>query len=509
MMIKRIIIPVIGTFLLVGCGGDGSIATGAYNPDEKDSINITISQDKNIERFSIKSGEKYSVDMLNSNKELLLVLSNTDHEVISKELSNNKSNNNLKLTLAEAKKLMKVKSNNDFKPLYKTTNSILPIDTEKEFVMTMDNNYQPIDKLNAKVKLVTEIDTNYGKKVLYLWVENGYYNCEGKACVNDTDLEYIKNNFLKDELNNDIYDYETNLFGEEYNNGDYTELINKTNEINLLFYPATNDNLYGYVNYKDFFNKTEINASNEMVLININSTLVNETYKLDVISTIAHEFQHIISFTKRAIEKNIVEDTWINEMRSEMIEDLLSKKLNTEGIRGVSYEDGSSGEPGNLKSILNYNDNSKSLVNWSSDIVNYANVASFGGYLLRKYNGGEILSKLMFSTENGMTSVEKETGKTFAELQEDWIFEQFSSNIEGNIYNTGTWKTTTYENNIYDLGSIDLFKLVSQIKLSENIPEEIENSATNIFSYGKNLTGKQQIFVPEYEENINVSLIIK
>ena len=65
-----------------------------------------------------------------------------------------------------------------------------------------------------------------------------------------------------------------------------------------------------------------------------------------IIGTLAHEFQHMIHFYQKPVVRDADSESWLNEMASEVAEDLIADKMMVSGPRGVAYDDPTAGEPG-------------------------------------------------------------------------------------------------------------------------------------------------------------------
>ncbi|MCX7030821.1 MAG: peptidase M30, partial [Spirochaetes bacterium] len=196
----------------------------------------------------------------------------------------------------------------------------------------------------------------------------------------------------------------------------------------------------------------------------------------EMYSTLAHEFQHMIHFYQRAVLRDAMadDDTWINEMASQVVEDLLADKMAVIGPRGVEGTIGTAGSPGNTEGRLpmfnKYND--VSLSHWiysppSESLKCYSITYAFGAWLARNYGGAELLNRLMQCELTGPASIEdivsQDTGRTesFSRILQRWSAAQLLSDVTdappGYQYNTGGFVQSSVGSNDYALGSINLF----------------------------------------------------
>jgi len=362
-------------------------------------------------------------------------------------------------------------------------------------------------------KVVKSIDTKQGVKNLVIWVEDSEYN-DGSLFLNGTItqsmVDKLANKFLQNSDNNgydnDIYDWDTNIFGAEW--GDSAKsidsnLIANNNTIDILIYNMNQENLAGYFWSKDNFTQTKIPASNEKIMFYINSQLYIKDEK-ETFATLAHEFQHMIHFYQRAVLKAIKDETWFDEMMSEATEDLMATKLKYKGARNVDYKDGSAGSLDNYggpsrryPAFNRYN--SIPLTYWSGSYVDYGKVNAFGAFLLRNYGGAKVLHDMMYSnSKNEKAILDATKQKDFKDLLSRWAEAVILSDID-NLdnskpkYNFGDFKEITYNNITYKLGSINFFNYTIQPKFTYS--EILYKNGIMYYKLGSNLSGDIKIKV--------------
>lgn len=139
---------------------------------------------------------------------------------------------------------------------------------------------------------------------------------------------------IVDEFDNVIYPADVETFGTP-------RYADEGGKINILFHPMEG-NMLGYFRPIDLFTSEEITdeeaeeygANRDHAIIHINSMMLGGMIDEQIIlSTLAHELQHLINFTDCVeYNKNAFAPTWINEAMSGYIEEKLYPGVkNTEG----------------------------------------------------------------------------------------------------------------------------------------------------------------------------------
>ena len=145
-----------------------------------------------------------------------------------------------------------------------------------------------------------------------------------------------------------------------------------------------------------------------------------------VIATLAHEFQHIDPFYQKRVRAPAASETWLNEMASEVAEDLIADKLQVNGPRGVAAHDPTAGAPGNARAAPYYNlFNDLQVTAWNSTIANYALNYALGAYLARTYGGAALFGHIVQSASAGVDALEAALAAgghdvSFGEVLADW-----------------------------------------------------------------------------------------
>ena len=549
-------------FTFNGCGGGGSSSNGVAvippdptttpppptNPTELPIENhkVIITDDYQVESLGTAKTINAKVSLGNTPKSLYLVLSNyasapagstiTHNAKIVKEEAQSKSILPLHFTkkaaILHAPQYVKdfsskyfilsktVESQPQAKTLAVAERNKDVIDTQNSFCVNINlSNGSCTESTTAtSKKVVSDITTNFGIKTLNIWVSDDSFDsgsgCPKSKCVTQNMVDQLADTFLQAGADNDIYDWVTNIYEEEWGNDaetKYSELIPEDNEITILLTDIDGDNSptggsIGFFWSKDNLDKTTVSGSNERIMLYADAVMFANTdngdfWQKELYSTLAHEFQHMINFYQKYILLDTDSDIWINEMLSETTEDLIATKIQHIGPRGIEYTDGSAGATGNTDGrypLFNMH-NRLSLTAWNNQLADYSKVNAFGTYLIRNYGGAKLLHDIMHNTyvdeQAVVDAVNKSvegSGKTFDNLLSEWGTAVLLSNIESpeNLpaYNTGDFTYISYNSIEYDLGSINFFNY-NPLPTIYRTAGIVQAQGNYYYKVGDNLTG--------------------
>lgn len=271
----------------------------------------------------------------------------------------------------------------------------------------------------------------------YVWILEDYYAEEASGCQVDSEVaeKYA-------EAFDTMYPMIRNVFGEEsdklyWRNGlvDMSSYSPTGTKVNIVIYDIGADyfepeksqtGIVGYFYSKDYGynNGTIYPKSNSGKYFYVDSGYINESFEKTV-STLAHEFQHMIGFNQKNLLHGKSSETWYSEMLSMLCEDLMQEHL---GI-----EDGNSpkGRTQTFNALYFYSGISE--YNKSYAFVSYATAYSFGSFLARNFGGAALVQKISTNSSvnedsilNAVNSLNK-TSYTY-----DYLFEKYLLALTGN-----------------------------------------------------------------------------
>lgn len=543
-------LSVVGTMVLIGCGGGGGDSTDTASCNE----NVTITGDYQVESLCSADIINTTVSLGDTAKSLYLVLSNSDTASATSTITHNAK----AIEVAQAKTVLAADLEEKPRILHHPQyveefnaqiGSLLSQAEEKQFqakTIAVPERMEDIadtstgifyrstdttDPTAATARKVISVATGFGEKTLNIWVSDDSFDsgsgCSKAKCVTQAMVDALADTFLISASGNDIYDWVTNIYGEEWGSdaeAKYDYLIPANDEITILLTDIDDDGLpsqgegrvVGFFWPKDNIDKAVVSGSNERIMFYIDSVMfangetpwsIDDMWPKEIVSTLAHEFQHMIHYYQKNILRyaNIGDntDTWINEMLSESTEDIIATKI------GHSVE--------GRYPTFNAN-NTLSLTAWNGQLGDYAKVNVYGAYLLRNYGGAKLLHDMMhnsFTDEQAVVDAVNKSpqglGKTFADLLSEWgiavMLSDHDNLVDTPEYNIGTLFEDVYGNTIYEMNSINLFNYVPQPTVY-TISGTIQPQANYYYKIGDNLTGDISITL-ELNGQTEATLIAK
>ena len=331
---------------------------------------------------------------------------------------------------------------------------------------------------------------------LAVWVaDNDWERCA--ACVRPEMVDTVADRFLKPDTRDDIYDLVTAIFGEPWGSDapPCTIPAQSAAELHILLYDIDDDGIAGegdrkprsrgYFaakdNYLPYPHHAVTKSSNARLILYLDAPLlaqfdgpswdVTDYWPRQMISTLVHELQHMIHFYQKRVKQGARSEVWLNEMASEVAEDLIVDKLEIDGLygpRAVVYDNPTAGDPQNLRGRLPlYNlHNDIQVTTWDGTLrrasINYA----LGAYLARTYGGAALFSGIVQSEREGVDAIEtalRAQGHmvSFADVLVNWaVANLLSDNLSAPHpyrYNPGIWSTSRVGGVTFLLGSINLY----------------------------------------------------
>ncbi|TSC91496.1 MAG: hypothetical protein CEN90_294 [Parcubacteria group bacterium Licking1014_17] len=278
---------------------------------------------------------------------------------------------------------------------------------------------------------------HYVSSRAFVYIEDGYWNI----------LDYTNRGILMErvsrvmsEFDNNIYPKETGLFGSEPMPG-----VDNNPKLTILI-SMLNGNIGGYFDTTNEYRKEQGAASsNEREMLYLNSaSFADETR---VKAFLAHEFQHLITFSQKDILRNVSEDNWLNELRSEYAVSLLG------------YNDvlGGSNLERRLDAYTNYP--ADSLTEWKNESPDYGQISMFAEYIVEHY-GEKVLSDTLKTDKIGIPSLNDSLLKngytdTFTDVYANWMV-------------AGMLNDTSQNNKFgYTKAGLEKFKITPSLKLND------------------------------------------
>jgi hypothetical protein len=216
----------------------------------------------------------------------------------------------------------------------------------------------------------------------YFYVDDLYWGAIDSAKQN-TLLDNIKT--FAAEFDAVIYPKETQFWGSEANPG-----VDNDPRITILLEDLDQTN-GGYFESASSYTRDRIEKSNQREMVVINAEVLAADIELEK-KFLAHEFQHLISFNQKELTRNISEDTWLNEVRSEY-------SISLVGYNNI-FKD--SNLERRMSSFLETP--SDSLTEWPNKNLDYGIAALFAEYLVEQF-GQPILSETLKYTTSGIASL--------------------------------------------------------------------------------------------------------
>ena len=314
-----------------------------------------------------------------------------------------------------------------------------------------------------------------------------------KVCVTQEMADAVGAKFLQPGPGNDIYDWVTAIFGDPWGPHDIPILIpaEAAEEIHILVFDIDGDGVpagsfvAGFFFSKDNYLRDPehpvLATSNERLMFYLDAPVLTiaegDTWEVTdrgpstMIGTLAHEFQHMIHLYQKPVLRGADSETWLNEMASEVAEDLIADKIEGAGPRSVAFDDPTAGEPGIVRGRLPgfnlYND--IQVTRWDGLLANYDINYALGAYLARNYGGAALFGAIVQSEHAGTDAIEAALqglghDVSFGQALETWgaavLLSDDTSAPVPYRYNAGDWITSHAGGLEFRLGSINLHHYV-------------------------------------------------
>ena len=332
-------------------------------------------------------------------------------------------------------------------------------------------------------KVVTD-----GTTTLTVWVADASWT----TSVSGEMVDAVADRFLLPGNESDIYDLVTAIFGAPWDTHDRPCLIPEQSsiELHILLYDIDSDAsdgvTRGFFAAKDNYVRTGsgsmTDSSNERLMLYLDAPLLARTDgpswevtdhgPRQMLSTLAHELQHMIHFYQKRVKQGARSEVWLNEMASAVAEDLIVHNLQLlgfDGPRAVPNQEATAGGPANSEGPLPlYNlHNDVAVTAWDGTLRSSSIGYALGAYLARAYKGAPLFQDIVQSDLEGVEAIEVAlpvVGHTFGDVLVNWAIanllsdnDQLPDSDRYYRYNPGGWSTSVEGGVTFRLGSINLY----------------------------------------------------
>ncbi len=307
--------------------------------------------------------------------------------------------------------------------------------------------YDPVTSVPSTCRKVVTVDTAFGMKTLNIWVADDCWHETGTDMphyVTEEMVNTLADLFLLSGYDNDIYDYVTSIFGEEWGPTGTTGTIGVSDEITILLYDidadkSTNGGVLGFFHPKDNYRDTYLSSSyesNERIMFYLDAVLyatkdsspddgwsMADHWPAEIISTLAHELHHMIHHYQKTLLRAGQKPTerWIEELSSLATEDIVSSRIGVPGPRGVDYDLAGPGTAFNTGGRLPlYNKYACFSLRDFDSYEGYSLNYSLGAYMLRNYDGSDVLTRIVQSSRTNYTALTCSAGSDLETLLSRW-----------------------------------------------------------------------------------------
>lgn len=240
----------------------------------------------------------------------------------------------------------------------------------------------------------------------YFYIDDRYWDS-----LSSNQKNFLNNSVfvLAQEFDDNIYPKETQFWGAEPNPG-----IDNDPRITIVLEDLISGN-GGYFDSTNEYLKQVTDNSNqrEMIFVSVEAGSFAKVF-------LGHEFQHLISYDQKEFIRNVEEDVWLNELRSEY------------SISLLGYNDNFYNSSLDRRVSTFLENPSDSLTEWPNVSTDYAQATLFGQYLVEQF-GQSILSETLQSSAVGIDSINKflqnhNYSEKFSNIFENWTVANYLNN---------------------------------------------------------------------------------
>ena len=248
----------------------------------------------------------------------------------------------------------------------------------------------------------------------YIWVADDNY-LGSSAQLDDNKVSSQQAIELATQFE-DVFTNVTTLYGYELGGGPGGNGgIDGDQHISILIYDidfdvdstsAGSGGTMGFFWGKDEFTQTELGTTpktNMAEIFYLDAFFTNDMFD-NMISTLAHEYTHMILYNQKNIKNNQFAPAWYNEMCAMVAEDLV--------VANLGYDPVTVGAQNRLPDFLSHYAVS-GVTDWlaGNDVLkSYASAFAFGAFLERRYGGAEFFHSMMANSKVGQEAITEAMG---------------------------------------------------------------------------------------------------
>lgn len=268
-------------------------------------------------------------------------------------------------------------------------------------VFNVNSKYDQFSRTNLSATL------RFVSNHAYFYVDNKYWDN-----LSQNQKASLSNNIseIAQEFDGVIYPKETGFWGSESNPG-----IDNDPRITIVLEDLVSGN-GGYFDSSNGYLRNIATDSNEreMVFMSIQAGNLMKVF-------LGHEFQHLISHNQKEVLRNVREDVWLNELRSEY------------SVSLAGYNDNFYNSSLERRVDTFLEKPSDSLTEWPNVSDDYAQVAIFGQYLSEQF-GPSILNLTLQGPAVGIHSINQflknnNYPERFSDVFENWTIANYLNDI--------------------------------------------------------------------------------
>lgn len=363
------------------------------------------------------------------------------------------------------------------------------------------------------MQLLAQVTNSTQNRIINVWADSSLVSSTwtNGSTVTTAMAEALAEQFMADSsTGDDVYSWDTGVFGREYYEPGASvasDLVTPTGEIDIVLADLNPNRaqqssyVLGYFwsanDYKSYvvsgteYSNARISFYMDLPVFSTGASSSSWTLSDDdpseIVSTLAHEFQHMIHYYQKTLAQGLDDttDTWIDEMCAMEAEDLVADKLLVPGPRGVPLNSDGTFDYSTGKLATNSTSNrigyfnriypNYGLATWDSNVANYSMAYSFGSWLARNYGGPALFRAIVHNSSTNSSAVVNAvnsvngTSLSLADLERKWAASLVAStsgltgkyNLQSGTDDDGFTFTQTSavtgSSQTFDLGNIDYY----------------------------------------------------